>query len=123
MELTDRDRRPLPNGKTSIPADSDITVIEYDNRSNRWSTPISNTEVNGLAAYDPANQRSGIISAVIAPGDRRSTVQFDVAGRVASVKDADGHETIFRYSPRGKVRTTTRDGITYATLLIVSIIQ
>jgi len=107
---------PLPNGKTSTPADSDITVIEYDNRSNRWSAPISNADVNGLVAYDPVNQRRGIISAVITPGDLRSTVQFDIAGRVASVKDADGHETIFRYSPRGQLSRTTRDGITYATL-------
>ena len=107
---------PLPNGKTGTPADSDITVIEYDNRSNKWSAPISNTDVNGLEAYNPANQRSGIISAVITPGDRRSTVQFDVAGRIASAKDADGHETKFHYSPRGQLRTTIRDGITYATL-------
>jgi RHS repeat-associated protein len=106
---------PLPNGKTSTPADSDITVIEYDNRSKRWSAPISKKDVNGLATYDPVNQRRGIISAVITPGDRRSTVQFDIAGRVASVRDADGHETIFRYSPRGQLSTTTRDGITYAT--------
>lgn len=107
---------PLPNGKTSTPADSDITVIEYDNRSNTWTPPTPQLHSSGIADYDSSAQRAGNISAIVTPGNRRSAVQFDRVGRIAAVKDSDGHETSFRFGPRGQLLAFTSDGVTHRTL-------
>ncbi|MDP3670959.1 MAG: hypothetical protein Q8R69_14865, partial [Telluria sp.] len=93
--------------------DSDITVIEYDNRSNSWVPPKAPKDINGLVRYDPSIQREGIVSSITTPGNRKSTVQFDLAGRIATVKDAEGRATSLRYSPRGQLLAFTRDGVTH----------
>ncbi|MDP3671068.1 MAG: DUF6531 domain-containing protein, partial [Telluria sp.] len=103
---------PLPNGKTNTPADSDITVIEYDNCSNSWLPP-KRMHSSGVEIYDPSIQRAGIVSSITTPGNRKSTVQFDLAGRIATVKDAEGRATSLRYSPRGQLLAFTRDGVTH----------
>jgi YD repeat-containing protein len=60
---------PLPNGKTNTPADSDITVIEYDNHDNSWVPPTPRLHPSGIAEYAPATRRAGIVTRIIAPGN------------------------------------------------------
>jgi YD repeat-containing protein len=55
------------------------------------------------------------MTAIITPGYRKSTAEYDFAGRIAAVKDAEGHATSLRYSPRGQLLAFTRDGITHGT--------
>jgi len=104
---------PLPNGKTGTPVDSDITVIEYDHRS--ASPPALKASSGGaqLLRYESSEGHAGIVTAIITPGNRKSEITYDYAGRVASVKNADGRDTSLRYSPRGDLLTMTRDGIAY----------
>lgn len=107
---------PLPNGKTSTPLDSDITVIEYDHRSNTIARHESEPGGDRLARYESSERHDGIVTAIITAGNRKSEVEYDYAGRITTVKDAEGRTTSFRYSPRGQVLAITRDGITYSTL-------
>jgi len=60
---------PLPNGKSNTPADSDITVIEYDNHANSWVPPTPQLHPSGIAEYSPATRRAGIVTRIIAPGN------------------------------------------------------
>ncbi|WP_371766297.1 DUF6531 domain-containing protein, partial [Massilia sp.] len=106
---------PLPNGKTGTPADSDITVFEYDHRS--ASLPALKAPSSGaqLLRYESFGEDAGIVTAIITPGNRKSEITYDYAGRVASVKNAEGRYTSLRYSPRGDLLVMTHDGITYTT--------
>lgn len=106
---------PLPNGKTGTPADSDITAIEYDRRS--ASIPALKAPSGGaqLLRYESSGEHAGIVTAIITPGNRKSEIMYDYAGRVAGVKNAEGRYSSLRYSPRGDLLAMTRDGITYAT--------
>jgi RHS repeat-associated protein len=106
---------PLPNGKTNTPLDSDITLIEYDHRSDAIAPPKSAPSPDRLVRFEPAEQHPGIVTAIITPGNRKSDIAYDHAGRIATVKDTGGHATSLRYSPRGHLLAITRDGITYST--------
>lgn len=82
---------PLPNGKTNTPADSDITVIEYDNRSNSWVPPTPQKDANGLVYYDPSIQRAGLVTRIIAPGNFIAEVlNRDLAQRPTKLRTTDG---------------------------------
>jgi RHS repeat-associated protein len=82
---------PLPNGKTNSPLDSDVTVIEYDNRSNAWVPPTPQKDANGLTQYDPSIQRAGIVTRIIAPGNFVTEVlKRDRAQRPTKLRTTDG---------------------------------
>jgi RHS repeat-associated protein len=98
---------PLPNGKTNSPADSDVTAFEYDNQP----TPALSSTVGSLIHYE---RHDGILTAIIRPGNRKSKVDYDYAGRIANVKDAEGNTSSLRYSPRGQLLAITRDGIMHS---------
>jgi RHS repeat-associated protein len=104
---------PLPNGKRNSPLDSDITVIEYDRYSSKVAGPKASPGGEGLAQYVFSERREGILTAIITPGNRRSEFDYDYAGRIATVKDAEGHTSSLRYSPRGQLLTVRRDGVTH----------
>lgn len=74
---------PLPNGKANTPADSDITIFEYDGH------PAANESAPaGLASY---TLRSGLLTRVIAPGNFVTEVlERDSALRPARVRTIDG---------------------------------
>jgi RHS repeat-associated protein len=80
---------PLPNGKSNGPADSDVTRIEYDGQGNH-------------------------VVEVLAPGKRKSLIQYDGAGRIVKVSDAEGRATDFSMDARGQLLAVTRDGITHS---------
>lgn len=103
---------PLPNGKSNSPADSDITLLEYDKgRGAMRVKPSSNPD--SLVQFDGAERPAGILTAVISPGDRKSEVEYDQAGRITGVKDADGRTTVLRYSASGQLIAITSGGITH----------
>lgn len=78
---------PLPNGRTNSPLDSDITVIEYDHRSNTAVTPKAALE-HGL---EPYQRRDGLLSRIIAPGNFiTEVVERDVALRPGTLRTIDG---------------------------------
>jgi len=99
---------PLPNGKTNMPADSDITVIEYDNRSNHWQPPTQRLRTNGIAEYDPAFQRAGLVTRIIAPGSFvTDLLERDQALRPTKVRTTDGgliHVATMSHDWRGALR-------------------
>jgi RHS repeat-associated protein len=106
---------PLPNGKTNTPLDSDITIIEYDHRSSMIVVPTATSRHGGLTGYTSEERREGILTAIITPGNRKNEVDYDHAGRISNVKDAEGHSSSLRYNPRGQVLAVIRDGITHST--------
>jgi RHS repeat-associated protein len=106
---------PLPNGKTNTPLDSDITIIEYDHQRSTAATPKGSPVNGGLANYASWERHEGILTAIITPGNRKNQVDYDYAGRIAAVKDTDGHSSTLRYSPRGQLLAVSRDGITHST--------
>lgn len=82
---------PLPNGKTNTPADSDITVIEYDNHDNSWVPPTPQLHPSGIAEYAPAMRRAGIVTRIIAPGKFITEVlERDQAQRPVKIRTNDG---------------------------------
>ncbi len=103
---------PLPNGPSNSPVDSDITVFEYDHRPEGTPRISGPTRDGQLALYD---DRPGILTAIITPGNFKTSLQYDDAGRIASVSDAEGHQTALRYDPRNRIIATSRDGITLTT--------
>jgi RHS repeat-associated protein len=107
---------PLPNGKTNTPLDSDVTLIEYDHRSDVLVRPKSPPSGDRPIRYQSSERHGGIVTAIIMPGKRRSEVEYDYAGRIVAVKDAEGHTTSLRYTPRGQLLTITQQGLTYSTL-------
>ena len=96
---------PLPNGKTSTPADSDITVIEYDKRSNGWAPPTQRLRAGGIADYDPSLDRAGMLTRMIAPGGFvTDLLERDQAQRPTKVRTTDGplvHVATVSYNWRG----------------------
>jgi RHS repeat-associated protein len=75
---------PLPNGKTNSPADSDITILEYDHRP----APSAGAPSGGLAHYE---RRDGLLTRVIAPGNLVTEVlERDAALRPAKLRTTDG---------------------------------
>ena len=79
---------PLPNGKTNSPSDSDITVIEYDNRSAAPVAPSTPTKPGTLAQYD---QPLGILTRVIAPGNViTEIIERDEVMRPSKIRTIDG---------------------------------
>ena len=81
---------PLPNGKTNTPADSDITVIEYDNHANSWVPPTPQLHRSGIAEYSPATRRAGIVTRIIAPGNFITEVlERDQAQRPVKIRTND----------------------------------
>lgn len=82
---------PLPNGKTSTPADSDITVIEYDNRSNAGVMPKPKLNASGIAEYDASTKRAGMLTRIVAPGSFITDfLERDPAQRPTKVRTTDG---------------------------------
>ncbi|MDZ7593506.1 MAG: RHS domain-containing protein, partial [Thiobacillus sp.] len=73
---------PLPNGKTHSPADSDITRLEWDGRG------------SAVVVMTP-------------PGGFSSTVQYDSAGRIAEVSNANNFKTSFTYDAANRLIQTT----------------
>ena len=73
---------PLPNGKTNSPADSDITRLEWDGRG------------SAVVVMTP-------------PGGFSSTVQYDAAGRIAEVSNAENFKTTFAYDAANRLIQTT----------------
>jgi RHS repeat-associated protein len=74
---------PLPNGKTNSPADSDVTVLEYDRSA-------SSPEATGgaLAGYE---RHQGLLTRVIAPGNLITEVlERDAALRPTRLRTTDG---------------------------------
>ena len=104
---------PLPNGKTDSPLDSDVTVFEYDNRSDTGAAPNAASKPDQLTRFD---QREGRLSAIISPGNFKRSFEYDAAGRIGAVSDPQGHTSTLRYTPRGKLLMSTRDGITHTML-------
>jgi len=51
------------------------------------------------------------VAAMTVPGNFKSTVQYDDAGRIASVANAEGHQTSFSYDARNQLIATTSNGI------------
>jgi RHS repeat-associated protein len=96
---------PLPNGKTNTPADSDITVIEYDKRSNGWAPPTQRLRADGIADYDPSLDRAGMLTRMIAPGGFvTDLLERDQAPRPTKVRTTDGplvHVATVSYNWRG----------------------
>jgi RHS repeat-associated protein len=75
---------PLPNGKTNSPADSDVTIFEYDHRS----APSMGASSGGLARYE---RRDGLLTRVIAPGNLVTEVlERDAALRPTRVRMTNG---------------------------------
>jgi RHS repeat-associated protein len=75
---------PLPNGKTNSPADSDVTILEYDHR------PVASVAASsgGLAQYE---RRDGLLTRVIAPGGLVTEVlERDAALRPTRLRTTDG---------------------------------
>ena len=72
---------PLPNGKTNSPADSDITRLEWDRGG------------NAVVQMTP-------------PGGFSSTVQYDAAGRIAEVSNAENFKTTFTYDAANRLIQT-----------------
>ncbi|GAB3427935.1 hypothetical protein GCM10027320_05460 [Massilia solisilvae] len=107
---------PLPNGKTNSPLDSDITLIEYDHHNPGLASPKSTPNGDRLIRYEPSEKRDGIVTAIITSGNRKSEVEYDYAGRIANIRDAEGRTTHLRYSPSGQLLAVTRDGITQSTV-------
>lgn len=107
---------PLSNGKTNTPLDSDITRIEYDHQSNALTRPKLPPNSDRLVRYESSDRHDGIVTAIIMPGNRRSEVDYDHAGRISAVKNADGHTTRLRYSPGGQLLAITQQDLTYSTL-------
>ena len=72
---------PLPNGKTNSPEESDITRLEWD--------------------------RSGSAVVVMTlPGGFSSTMQYDAAGRIAEVSNAENFKTTFTYDAANRLLQT-----------------
>jgi RHS repeat-associated protein len=81
---------PLPNGKSNSPADSDITVIEYDNHDNSWVPSTPQLHPSGIAKYAPAMRRAGIVTRIIAPGNFITEVlERDQAQRPVKIRTND----------------------------------
>jgi RHS repeat-associated protein len=106
---------PLPNGKTGTPLDSDVTLIEYDRQNASLPPPKVPSGGAQLLRYESFGGHAGIVTAIVAPGNRKSGITYDYAGRIASVKNTEDRGTSLRYSPRGDLLAITRDGITYTT--------
>jgi RHS repeat-associated protein len=77
---------PLPNGPGTTPAAADITALEWDVRGNA-------------------------VVAVTMPGNLRSQVRYDVAGRIAGVVGPDGHASTFAYNARHQIVAVDRGGV------------
>lgn len=80
---------PLQNGKSNSPADSDITLIQYDGRGS-------------------------FVAAMTTPGGFTSTVQYDEAGRIATVSNAHGFKTTFTYDARNQLTRVSSSGANWA---------
>ena len=81
---------PLPNGKSKSPADSDITVIEYDNHDNSWVPSTPQLHPSGIAKYAPSMRRAGIVTRIIAPGNFITEVlERDQAQRPVKIRTND----------------------------------
>jgi len=106
---------PLPNGKTGTPVDSDITLIEYDHGNAALPPPELSPGNAQLMRYELSGGHNGIVTAIITPGNHKSEITYDYAGRFASIKNVEGRGTSLRYSPRGELISVDRDGITYRT--------
>jgi RHS repeat-associated protein len=75
---------PLPNGKTNSPADSDVTLLEYDHRT----APALGNAAGALARYD---RRDGLLTRVTAPGNLVTEVlERDAALRPTRLRTTDG---------------------------------
>ncbi len=82
---------PLPNGKTNSPLDSDVTVLEYDHRSNEEVANKTVAKPGKLEQYDEHEKRDGLLTRIIAPGNIVTEVLArDEALRPARLRMADG---------------------------------
>lgn len=82
---------PLPNGKTNSPLDSDVTVLEYDNRPNREVEKKSVDKTGQLEQYDEREKRDGLLTRITAPGNIVTEVLArDEALRPARLRMTDG---------------------------------
>jgi RHS repeat-associated protein len=70
---------PLPNGPTNTPRDSDVIIFEYDGLGAEVAGSIDFAGNSGLSSY---KDRRGILTRIVAPGQRIFTVlERDSAGR------------------------------------------
>ncbi|MDL2355715.1 MAG: DUF6531 domain-containing protein [Pseudomonadota bacterium] len=90
---------PLPNGKTSSPLDSDITVIEYDKQRDNAAEPRNAPNRGGLALY---TRRDGLVTRIVAPGGRATDIlERDGAGRVTRIIAPGGLQLGYEFDTRG----------------------
>ncbi len=89
---------PLPNGPTSDPSDSDMTRIVWDQSGSR-------------------------VVAMTQPGDGPNQMQYDAAGRIVQVRNADGFATTVGYTFRGQVSTIASSGTNWARLGIKPVVE
>jgi len=79
---------PLPNGKTNSPIDSDVTVFEYDNRTDTGTAPNAPSKPGELEKFD---RREGLLTRIIAPGNLITDVlERDSALRPTKLQVTDG---------------------------------
>lgn len=77
---------PLPNGAGTTPAAADITALEWDANGN-------------------------VVVAVTMPGNLRSQVRYDAAGRIAGVVGPQGQASTYAYNARHQVVAVDRHGV------------
>ncbi|OYW39248.1 MAG: hypothetical protein B7Z35_04745 [Hydrogenophilales bacterium 12-61-10] len=80
---------PLANGPKGDPADSDVTRVEWDGRG-------------------------GAVIALTQPGAGINRIEYDAAGRIAEVRNADGFSTRFTYAARGQLLRVASSGARWA---------
>lgn len=78
---------PLSNGQANSPMDSDITNVDWDSKGNA---------IIGLTA----------------PGNFKSSIRYDEAGRIAQVSNMAGLTTTFDYDARNQRTALTANGVT-----------
>jgi RHS repeat-associated protein len=76
---------PLANGPKNTPEDSDITTMQWD-------------------------ERSSAVTAIVQPGGFKSQTQYDNAGRLAQVRNDQGQTSRFGYDPSGQLAQLQRQG-------------
>ncbi|MGV7207018.1 DUF6765 family protein [Oxalobacteraceae bacterium A2-2] len=80
---------PLPNGKSGNPGDSDITVLEYDNRTAQG--PSSRPAPGRLPEYQAGEQLAGLLTRIVMPGERVTQImERDAALRPVRLRSNDG---------------------------------
>lgn len=96
---------PLRNGPSNSPRDSDVTMFEYD-YSGSEARAVTNSAPGkaGLSRYDEGQRRQGILTRMISPGGRvTSILERDKAGRPSRFIAPNGVELGFAFDRLGHV--------------------